>query len=197
MRSRRLLVVAAMAIAFVSTEAAARPQAKKQITKEIAKLECFRDEDRPGGRMTCLDARGSSRTAGNAYAAAPYRGSGSSSLIVEARRYEGMTAKQIGLPPSLWCGDFMAKVAPAVARQVPNPRMARDWLAAGRRVAGPHIGAIAVFTRGKSRRNGHVGIVTGVAANGDPIIVSGNYNGRVAEAPYPRGRVIAYVEPGA
>ena len=58
----------------------------------------------------------------------------------------------------------------------------------GTRVDGPQVGAIAVM-------HGHVGVVSGVDANGNPIIVSGNHNHTVAEAVYPRGRISAYVMP--
>jgi len=47
------------------------------------------------------------------------------------------------------------------------------------------------MTRGKD--GGHVGVVTGFDANGNPIVISGNHNNRVDEAVYPRSRVIAYV----
>ena len=40
-----------------------------------------------------------------------------------------------------------------------------------------------------------IGIVTGLDKKGNPIIISGNYQKRVAEAVYPRGRVYAYVIP--
>ena len=56
----------------------------------------------------------------------------------------------------------------------------------GTRVGGPQIGAIAVMGR---RGGGHVGVVSGVDANGNPIIVSGNHNHTVAEAVYPAGRI--------
>jgi hypothetical protein len=49
------------------------------------------------------------------------------------------------------------------------------------------------MTRGKG--GGHVGVVSGVDASGNPIIISGNHNDRVAESTYPRGRIIAYVMP--
>ena len=42
---------------------------------------------------------------------------------------------------------------------------------------------------------GHVGVVSGVDANGNPIIISGNHNRRVAESVYPKGRIITYVMP--
>jgi uncharacterized protein (TIGR02594 family) len=71
--------------------------------------------------------------------------------------------------------------------------MARSFARYGRRISGPHVGAIAVMSRG--RRGGHVGVVSGIDANGNPIIISGNHNNQVAEATYPRGRVHAYVMP--
>ena len=63
----------------------------------------------------------------------------------------------------------------------------------GTRVAGPQVGAIAVMGR---RGGGHVGVVSGIDANGNPIIVSGNHNHTVAESVYPRSRIAAYVLPG-
>jgi hypothetical protein len=45
------------------------------------------------------------------------------------------------------------------------------------------------------RGGGHVGVVSGIDANGNPIIVSGNHNHTVAESVYPRSRISAYVLP--
>jgi uncharacterized protein (TIGR02594 family) len=59
-------------------------------------------------------------------------------------------------------------------------------------VDGPTVGAIAVLKR---KGGGHVGVVSGVDANGNPILVSGNHNKKVAETVYPKSRVIAYVMP--
>ena len=71
--------------------------------------------------------------------------------------------------------------------------LARSFASYGTRVSGPQVGAIAVMSRGK--RGGHVGVVSGIDANGNPIIISGNHGRRVAEAVYPRGRIYAYVMP--
>jgi uncharacterized protein (TIGR02594 family) len=70
--------------------------------------------------------------------------------------------------------------------------LARAYANYGRRVSGPQVGAIAVMARGGG---GHVGVVSGVDASGNPIIISGNHNDTVAESTYPRGRIIAYVMP--
>lgn len=107
-------------------------------------------------------------------------------LVAKARSY-------IGTNPtgwrSLWCGRFMAIVAPAAARRVRNPNMARDWAQL------PHVsaqvGSIVVLTRGPT--GGHVGVVSGFDAGGNPKVISGNHNRIVAEAIYPKSRVIAYV----
>ena len=70
---------------------------------------------------------------------------------------------------------------------------AKSFANYGQRIPGPQIGAIAVMTRGKN--GGHVGIVSGFDASGNPIIISGNYGHRVGEGVYPRGRIYAYVLP--
>jgi uncharacterized protein (TIGR02594 family) len=72
--------------------------------------------------------------------------------------------------------------------------LARGYAHYGTRIPGPAVGAIAVFARSGG---GHVGVVSGIDSSGNPIIVSGNHNGIVAEAVYPRGRAIAYVIPNS
>jgi hypothetical protein len=47
----------------------------------------------------------------------------------------------------------------------------------------------------RGRRGGHVGVVSGIDPNGNPIIISGNHGHRVGEGVYPRGRIYAYVMP--
>lgn len=70
--------------------------------------------------------------------------------------------------------------------------MAASFASYGHRVSGPEVGAIAVMGR---RGGGHVGIITGVDARGNPIMISGNNGNRVKEAPISRGRIYAYVMP--
>ncbi|MBN8978722.1 MAG: TIGR02594 family protein [Rhizobiales bacterium] len=116
--------------------------------------------------------------------------SGGSSLVAEARRFIG------GNPTgraSLWCARFMNMVLQKTGHRGTGSDMARSFASYGHRVSGPQVGAIAVMSRG--RRGGHVGVVSGVDAKGNPIIVSGNHGRKVAEAVYPRGRVYAYVMP--
>jgi uncharacterized protein (TIGR02594 family) len=113
---------------------------------------------------------------------------GGGDLVSEARRYLG------GNPTgrsTLWCGAFMDMVLKKTGHKG-GGNLARAYASYGRRVSGPQVGAIAVMTRG---RGGHVGVVSGIDASGNPIVISGNHNDIVAESTYPRGRIIAYVVP--
>lgn len=117
-------------------------------------------------------------------------GGGGSGLVAEARRYLG------GNPTgrsSLWCAAFMNLVLERSGKTGTGSNMASSFARYGTRISGPQVGAIAVMSRG--RRGGHVGIVSGIDSNGNPIIISGNHGRRVAESTYSRGRIYAYVMP--
>jgi uncharacterized protein (TIGR02594 family) len=105
----------------------------------------------------------------------------------------GAGAKSLGLPGSLWCADFMNLVLRKSGLNATGSRAARSYLQYGRKIDEPRVGAIAIFSRGKN--SGHIGIVRGTDGSGNPIIVSGNHGNKVAEAVYPKGRVLAYVVP--
>jgi uncharacterized protein (TIGR02594 family) len=116
---------------------------------------------------------------------------GSSHVVSEARRWIGPdnpTDRR-----SLWCARFMNFVLERSGYKGTGSDLANSFARYGRRVSGPQVGAIAVMWRG--RRGGHVGVVSGIDENGNPIIISGNHNNRVAEAAYPRQRIYAYVMP--
>ena len=114
---------------------------------------------------------------------------GGSDVVAEARRYIG------GNPTGrsrLWCARFMNMVLQRSGHSGTGSDMARSFASYGQRLSGPQVGAIAVMGR---RGGGHVGIVSGIDANGNPIVISGNHGHRVAEATYARGRIYAYVMP--
>ncbi|MGL3105002.1 TIGR02594 family protein [Bradyrhizobium sp. BR 1432] len=115
---------------------------------------------------------------------------GGSGLVSEARRYLGGNPTGRG---SLWCARFMNMVLQHTGHQGTGSDMANSFARYGTRVSGPQVGAIAVMSRGG--RGGHVGIITGVDAKGNPIMISGNNGNRVREAPVSRGRIYAYVMP--
>jgi uncharacterized protein (TIGR02594 family) len=93
---------------------------------------------------------------------------------------------------TLWCATFMNWALAKAGYEGTGSDVARSFERFGQKIAKPVIGAIAVLTR---RGGGHVGIVTGVTEDGNPILVSGNFRHRVAEAVYPQRRVVTYVMP--
>ena len=117
-------------------------------------------------------------------------GFGSSDVVAEARRYIGGNPTSRG---SLWCARFMNMVLQRSGHRGTGSDMARSFASYGQRVSGPQIGAIAVM--GRRGGGGHVGVVSGIDAGGNPIVVSGNNGNRVREAPISRGRIYAYVMP--
>ena len=90
-------------------------------------------------------------------------------LVSEARKYIGTNPTGRG---SLWCGAFMDMVLKRTGH-AGGGNLASAYARYGTRVSGPQVGAIAVMGR---RGGGHVGVVSGIDANGNPIIVSGNHN---------------------
>jgi uncharacterized protein (TIGR02594 family) len=131
-----------------------------------------------------------SRTDEQTQANSTFTGFTADSLVAEARKY-------IGTNPTgrnhLWCGAFMDMILKETGHKG-GGNLALGYEHYGHRVSGPQIGAIAVMTR---HGGGHVGVVAGIDANGNPIIISGNHNHTVAEAVYPRSRIAAYVMPGS
>jgi uncharacterized protein (TIGR02594 family) len=121
--------------------------------------------------------------------ASPSGGFGSSTVVAEARRYLGGNPTSRG---RLWCARFMNMVLERSGHHGTGSDLARSFASYGQRVSGPQVGAIAVMGR---RGGGHVGVVSGIDANGNPIVVSGNNGNRVREAPVSRGRIYAYVLP--
>jgi uncharacterized protein (TIGR02594 family) len=121
---------------------------------------------------------------------------GTSDLVAEARRW-------IGTNPTgwshVWCARFMNFILERTGHRGSGSNLARSFANYGARIGGPQIGAIAVMgRRGRAAGGspgGHVGVVSGIDPNGNPIIISGNHGHRVAEAVYPRSRIFAYVTP--
>jgi uncharacterized protein (TIGR02594 family) len=109
----------------------------------------------------------------------------SNSLVSEARSYMG--TNPTGWRRE-WCGAFMDLILKKTGH-AGGGNLARAYARYGTRVSGPQVGAIAVMPH-------HVGVVSGIDPNGNPIIVSGNHNRTVGESVYPRGRIAAYVMPG-
>jgi uncharacterized protein (TIGR02594 family) len=118
---------------------------------------------------------------------------GAAALLLEALRWRGHTAKQIGVPSQLWCADFMNFVLRRTGGKGTGSRAARSFLKYGKVLDGPRVGAIAILYRGPN--NGHVGVVRCTDGKGNPILVSGNHGPTVMQSTYPKERVLGYVMP--
>ena len=133
------------------------------------------------GRQSLAEARAQAQSHANS----AFGGVTNDALVSEARKYIGTNPTGRG---SLWCGAFMDLVLKRTGH-AGGGNLASAYARYGTRVSSPQVGAIAVM-------RGHVGVVSGIDANGNPIIVSGNHNHTVAESVYPRSRIAAYVLPG-
>lgn len=141
------------------------------------------------GRRHGRRDQASARALAQSHANSAFGGVTSNMLVTEARKYIGTNPTGRG---SLWCGAFMDMVLKRTGHRG-GGNLAKAYSHYGTRVSGPQVGAIAVMRR---RGGGHVGVVSGIDPNGNPIIVSGNHNHTVAESVYPAGRITAYVLPG-
>jgi uncharacterized protein (TIGR02594 family) len=119
-----------------------------------------------------------------------FAGAPGSRIVAEARRWIGTNPTTRA---TLWCARFMNFVLERLGLPGTASDVAKSFASYGKRLEKPKVGAIAVMNRGKG--GGHVGVVSGFDKDGDPIIISGNYSRRVAEAVYARSRIIAYVSP--
>lgn len=119
---------------------------------------------------------------------------GAAAVLLQALQYRGKTAGQLGLPSRLWCADFMNYVLNKAGGKGTHSRSARSFLEFGKKLDGPRVGAIVIFSRG-GRNSGHVGVVRGTDGEGNPIVVSGNHGHKVWESMYPKHKVLAYVMP--
>jgi uncharacterized protein (TIGR02594 family) len=117
---------------------------------------------------------------------------GASMVLLEALRWRGRTAREIGLPTKLWCADFMNFVLRRAGGKGTHSRAACSFLKYGKKLDGPRVGAIAIL---KGPNNSCVGVVRDTDGQGNPILISGNHGRMVRQSVYPKSRVMAYVMP--
>lgn len=195
-RRRATFVVCAIALAGMAGTAAARPAHKakghlhaatKAHDNRTADGQPYPFVDSQGGEVRGKVASRRTKVRRH-HTGDAYGGFTSNSLVNEARKYIGTnpTGRR-----SLWCGAFMDLVLKRTGHKG-GGNLARAYARYGTRVSGPQVGAIAVMNR---RGGGHVGVVSGIDPNGNPIIISGNHNRTTAESVYPASRVITYVVP--
>jgi uncharacterized protein (TIGR02594 family) len=93
----------------------------------------------------------------------------------------------------LWCARFMNWVVEKAGYKGTGSDLAFSFARFGRRINHAVVGAIAYMGRG--RGGGHVGVVSNITKDGNPVIISGNHGRRVAESVYPARRIAGYVVP--
>ncbi|HEY1311348.1 MAG TPA: TIGR02594 family protein [Pseudolabrys sp.] len=187
---RHLSANAVQSVAAAQTDAADRDARYPSNTGDAAAAaSAGATVGRHHGRGGQVSAQSSAYERAQSHSNSAFGGFTNDALVSEARKYIGTNPTGRG---SLWCGAFMD----LVLKRTGHPgggNLAIGYEHYGTRIDGPQVGAIAVMGR---HGGGHVGVVTGIDANGNPIIVSGNHNHTVAESVYPRGRIAAYVVPG-
>lgn len=92
--------------------------------------------------------------------------------------------------PRQWCAWWLRRYLHIPRSAFPRNQynLARAFARIGSPAPHGCTGCIAVFSRG---RGGHVGLVKSWDANGNPVILSGNFNGRVGIGAHPKRRLIA------
>lgn len=100
-------------------------------------------------------------------------------MVSAALRHEGRTARELGLPRSLWCADFANLVRREAGFRAPVSRRAIDQSMHARRIARPVPGALQI-TRRRGGGN-HVDLVVKVHA--DRLTVIG---GNIRDGSVPR-----------
>ena len=213
-RQRMIPIACAIAAIAIASPAFAKPRKHARVTPPPAQMDVMQSPvpemdsvmRRDGAHTAAMPvmapsrARASRRGNARIQATAPAEGAAtiaatgfgsmsSSAVVAEARRHLGTNPTGRS---SLWCGAFMDMVLKRTGHQG-GGNLAHSYANYGTRVSGPQIGALAVMSRGKG--GGHVGVVSGIDESGNPIIISGNHNRRVAETVYPKGRIHAYVMP--
>ncbi len=118
---------------------------------------------------------------GVALAAGLLSGCASGNLASVAVRHEGKTARQLGLPPRLWCADFANLARREAGLRPVNSRRAVDQARNARPIMKPVPGALMITSRPGGH---HVDVV--LAVNELFVeVAGGNVGGRVTRRQLP------------
>ena len=90
-----------------------------------------------------------------------------------------------------WCSAFVNWCILKAGMEPTRSAAARSWLTWGRPLAIPEPGAIAVFQRGSSSWQGHVGFFLAYEGRGIKIL-GGNQSDQVKISVYPTAQLLGY-----
>lgn len=88
-----------------------------------------------------------------------------------------------------WCAAFVGAILERSRIQSTKSLMARSYLNWGQRLQDPVIGALAIFKRGNSQTQGHVGFVVGQTSQ-KIFILGGNQSDAVTIAAYSKSQLL-------
>lgn len=89
-----------------------------------------------------------------------------------------------------WCGVFLGFIFKCLNYPIPFLYMrAKSWLNWGISIEHPVLGAVGILER---KGGGHVFIVLGITAQGNPVGIGGNQNNKVSVATFDKSRVLGY-----
>ncbi|MEM1284496.1 MAG: TIGR02594 family protein [Pseudomonadota bacterium] len=88
-----------------------------------------------------------------------------------------------------WCAAFINAIMATCRLPTTGKLTARSFLAWGEPLQQPKRGAVAIFRRGRSNWQGHVGLVVGDDAT-HLTILGGNQSNAVTLARYPRSKLL-------
>lgn len=128
------------------------------------------------------------------------RSASSDALIAHAKAEIGKRGPQLGLPPHLWCADFINHLMRSLGLAGSGSRLARSflWSPHFEKVQEPRVGDIVVVARGRSKTFGHVALFNGRCGKGGIRMLGGNQRGRrVTDDCVYGARVVGYVRPRA
>jgi uncharacterized protein (TIGR02594 family) len=95
-----------------------------------------------------------------------------------------------------WCAAFVNAVLANVHLPTTGKLTARSFLNWGKPISSAERGAIAVFRRGRSTWQGHVGFVLEADAT-HITLLGGNQSNAVTKARYPRSKLLGFRWPSA
>lgn len=110
--------------------------------------------------------------------------------------YQAITRANEGADEVPWCAAFVGWCLERAGEKSTRSAAARSYLEWGHEVSSPQLGCVAVFARGSSPGQGHVGFIVGVEPDGDLQVLGGNQANSVCVRRYPAGRLLALRMPG-
>lgn len=108
------------------------------------------------------------------------------------QQYYADCGESVNTPDEVaWCAAFVGSCLKRAGYPNTGQLLARSYLKYGKMLEEPKVGCIAIFPRGNSTWQGHVGFVVGVSSKSVKIL-GGNQSDKVSIVTYSRGRALGW-----